>query len=375
MTDRFYRDLLPVDLAPAQVLAHRQHFHLLPSDWQVVVADIKNSTAAFRQGKYREINLLAASCVITALNLARAKDLDVPFIYGGDGATLAVPPGLAPSIIQNLAALSRLAQKYFKLELRVGSLTVSELETTGHLVKVAKVYIAPGYNQALFLDNGLAYAEALIKDNPAYQAAPAGGEVHPDLAGLQCRWSAIKGPHRGPEIMCLIVYTAEAAQHDQIYQSVLSEIEKIYGNFAARHPLRGRRLGYHFNWSQFAWESYALFGRFRLGYVLKLIAATTWHKFFPAPNEQHRLLAASDVIKTDGSLKTVIAGPAEHHQALLQYLEAREAAGELKFGHAIVNQSFVTCYVPQADKQINFLDGQGGGYIQAATELKLKLKR
>jgi citrate synthase len=74
-------------------------------------------------------------------------------------------------------------------------------------------------------------------------------------------------------------------------------------------------------------------------------------------------------------LETVIAGPAEHHQALLQYLEAREAAGELKFGHAIVNQSFVTCYVPQADKQINFLDGQGGGYIQAATELKLKLKR
>jgi hypothetical protein len=134
-------------------------------------------------------------------------------------------------------------------------------------------------------------------------------------------------------------------------------------------------LGYHFNWSQFAWESYVLFGRWRLSYVLGLAAHTAWRKLFPGREGQQRLLAASDIIKTDGNLKTVIAGTAAKHETLLAYLKTQETAGELKFGHALTQNSFITCFVPQAGGQINFLDGHGGGYIQAASELKQKLKK
>ena len=88
-----------------------------------------------------------------------------------------------------------------------------------------------------------------------------------------------------------------------------------------------------------------------------------------------QLIAASDVFKLDGSLKTIVAGTPDQHQQLISRLQLEEELGVLHFGHALMSSSFVTCYVPQAGQAINFLDGAGGGYIRAASELKTKLKK
>jgi hypothetical protein len=56
----------------------------------VVLADVKGSTEAVRAGRYKDVNLVGAACITAALNVTR--DLDLPYAFGGDGATVLIAP-------------------------------------------------------------------------------------------------------------------------------------------------------------------------------------------------------------------------------------------------------------------------------------------
>ncbi len=174
--------------------------------------------------------------------------------------------------------------------------------------------------------------------------------------------------------MCLIVLARDAAAHDEVYYQVLADIDQLYGDFVDRHPLHHRQLPYRLNWQQLGWESSVRYGHKRFWHLVKLGAQAWWRHWQLSHQDKLQIIAASDVLKMDGSLKTIVAGTSEQHQALVERLELMEQLGVIYFGQAIVRRSFVTCYVPQAGQAINFLDGAGGGYIQAANELKGKLK-
>lgn len=66
------------------------HYHSIPDDWWIVVADVRRSTQAIEQGLYKAVNILGASVIIGVLNLA--KPTAVPFVFGGDGAAVCLPP-------------------------------------------------------------------------------------------------------------------------------------------------------------------------------------------------------------------------------------------------------------------------------------------
>lgn len=374
-TKNFYKNLPALNLQLEEVLAHRQYFHLLPGDWSVVITDIKNSTAAVERGKYQEVNLLASATVIVALNLAREGQTEIPFIYGGDGASLLVPPDLLSPLLSELAALRNLASRVFGLNLRIGNLTIRQLEEANELLKVAKVKIAPGYQQALFLDNGLAYAEQLIKDNPAYQWQGESSLPHPNLSGLQCRWKDIRTTEQTKEIVCLIVDATDFKNHDKLYGQVLAAVEKIYGQWSDRHPLHHKKLGYPIALKPLLLESYVRFGKVKPLYVARQFLKILLGKFTGKKAYRQKIVEASDILKLDGTLKMILAGTKEKRQQLIDFLKNKEGRGELVFGHSVARQSFITCFVPQKDEYINFLDGSGGGYIKAAKELKAKRKK
>ena len=156
---------------------------------------------------------------------------------------------------------------------------------------------------------------------------------------------------------------------------MLADIDQIYGDFVARHPLHHRSLPYRLNWQQLAWESSVRYGHKRFWHLVKLAVEAWWRHWRMSHQDKIQLIAASDVFKLDGSLKTIVAGTPDQHQQLISRLQLEEELGVLHFGHALMSSSFVTCYVPQAGQAINFLDGAGGGYIRAASELKTKLKK
>ena len=71
------------------------HYRPAPADWLVVVTDIEGSTRAIAEGRYKDVNMLAAAGIVAVLNVVGGTE--IPFVFGGDGATLLVPPDGLPA--------------------------------------------------------------------------------------------------------------------------------------------------------------------------------------------------------------------------------------------------------------------------------------
>ena len=77
----------------------------LPDGWWLAVADIVDSTGAIDAGRYKDVNMAGASVISGVLN-ALGRD-DLPFVFGGDGALVALPPSGAAAATQALASTRR----------------------------------------------------------------------------------------------------------------------------------------------------------------------------------------------------------------------------------------------------------------------------
>ncbi len=114
----------------------------------MVLGDIKGSTEAARAGRYKEVNLVGAACITATLNVT--GDLDLPYAFGGDGATVLIPPEVRDGVVAALRRTRRLARDGFALELRVGLVAIEELRRRGRRVLVAKHQLSPGNCLAMF---------------------------------------------------------------------------------------------------------------------------------------------------------------------------------------------------------------------------------
>ncbi len=101
------------------------HYQPVPDDWLVVVADLENSTQAIERGLQRQVNSVSTALVISVLNVF--DQVQIPFVFGGDGATICVPDSHREKLKQALAASRLLAREAYNLELRVGIIPVADL--------------------------------------------------------------------------------------------------------------------------------------------------------------------------------------------------------------------------------------------------------
>ena len=68
-------------------------FAPLPDDWVVGVADVVQSTKAIAENRYKAVNMAGAAVIVAVTNAL--DDRDFPFVFGGDGASFAVPAAAA----------------------------------------------------------------------------------------------------------------------------------------------------------------------------------------------------------------------------------------------------------------------------------------
>lgn len=356
----------------------------VPDDWTIVVADVVGSTAAVAAGRYRDVNYVGAGAIAAVLNAV--EPADVPFVFGGDGATLLLAPGLRDRALAALMALRADARTRLSLDLRVGAVGVAQARAAGHDVRLARVTVAPGYAQALLSGSGLGWAEAQIKADPARHepgVAPAAGD---DLyAGLECRWHDVASP-RGETVSLLVQAVGRgldpASDTAATYADVLTTIEQIYGPDDAHHPisvdrLRLRALPVATSEARLRAPSFVrravlvaqgLIGRWLL-WRRTATAETDWARY------PHLLRAATDVRKFDGALRMVLAGTADQREALETWLEAAFCEGRLAWGLHTSHAAVLTCLVyERMGRQVHFVDGAGGGYTQAAVGFKARLR-
>jgi hypothetical protein len=155
--DDFYESL-PVFDEFAGITEEGQ-YRPLPEDWHVVVTDVERSTAAIARGGYKQVNIVGAASIVAVLNAVRPRQ--VPFVFGGDGALLAVPEAVLGPVRQALIATRRMALREFGLTLRVGMVPVREIHAAGHRALVARYRVSAQYAQAVFSGGGVTAAELM----------------------------------------------------------------------------------------------------------------------------------------------------------------------------------------------------------------------
>jgi len=371
----FYKDLPEVNLPLDTLLPNPfPHFQEIPEDWVIVVTDITNSTRAVQTGRYQEVNVAAASSVVATVNLARHHNTTIPFVFGGDGATMIIPAEMASDTAKALTSLQEYVHKGFGLELRTGLVPVKAVSRK-HPVLVSKTSVAPGYTQAVFLNEGLSYAETLVKRNPKYRVESIGETKFLDLSGLQCRWQEIGTPQNKEEIICLLVQSTNEQTQNELYGKVLNIITDIYGSYSERHPVQPQMLRPTTSLAHLRNESLVSMGRISKRKTARQMLTALADTVYFRANKSYleRVVAATDTLKIDGMLKTMMAGSGEQRQHLLGELKDLEKKNELRFGHNVTTGSVMTCFVNDfKTHHWHFLDGVGGGYTKAAQEFKQK---
>lgn len=360
-----------------------QHFYDLPADWYIALTHVVNAAEAIRQGRYKDVNSIAAA-VITAL-LNQVPGVDLPFSFGGDGATILLPPAIIPEAWQALLATGQLARDAFDLELRTALIPVRDVLEAGYQVRVARLKMSDNFSQAMFNGGGVAYAEKLVKNLTDPELATrylvtGTGSYQVDFTGFECRWRPVRSP--SDETLTLLVQSLLPGEPGTaIYREVVRQIESLYGDRKTRHPLSPRNLRLQWFPAGFWNEARIRYHDASFGRRLKLALATLIGRMAIRFNIQgwggypQLMIEATDTDKFDDLLRMVMSGTVEQREQLRAYLEARFQAGELVYGMHTAQDALITCIVyDYFGRQVHFVDASNGGYAQAAQEMQTRLQ-
>ena len=376
----FYAQL-PLDLRPLpQLVADAASFQPVPSSWYVVITDIKGSTQAVATGRNQLVNLIASGSIIATLNIAHQHRLEIPFFFGGDGATLLLPPSLLQPVVCALTQHRNNVLDSFNLELRVGYVAVSEVYNSGHQLLIAKTRLRPMYTMPVVLGQGLGFAESLVKGSEQYSPLPEEFPAPLNLDGMECRWDAIKPPRNKQEVLSLLVDARKGQDQGLVFKQVLLSMDQIYGQPGERHPISINRLRLSNGLRKLRAEMKTRLGRTDWRYLITNWLITLYGHFYFLYDRQGRsyleaLVELSDTLVIDGRINTVMTGTPQQREQLIAQLQSLEDLGLLFFGWHSSPESIMSCYVRnRQDQHIHFVDGSGGGYTQAARMLKGKFK-
>jgi len=357
-------------------VADAQNYRPLPADWSLATADIVSSTGAIARGEYKAVNMAGASVISAVLNALGHRK--IPFIFGGDGAVLAVPENVLAKTREALALTQVWVKEDLRLDLRAAIVPLSDIRANGHDVRVARFQASSNVTYAMFAGGGASWAEAQMKAGKyVVPAAPAGSR--PDLSGLSCRWDPIAA--KNGEIVSIIVTPVAEARNAE-FSRLVDDIVGIIGE----QDRAGLPVPRKFSWPPKGLNYEALASRrgslwARKLYILAECMAG-WAIFqtnmkvgrFDAAVYKSDVAQNTDFRKFDDGLKlTVDIAP-----ALVKRLEERlKQAGEAglcRYGLHRQNSALMTCFVPNpfARDHFHFIDGGAGGYAMAAANMKAK---
>lgn len=379
--DGFYSGLPVYDLSLSGLLAAEAHFEQVPETWHVVVTDIENSTAALNAGRHEVVNLVATGSIIAALNLSYQSGLEIPFFFGGDGATLLIPPVLLDPVMHALALHQTNTRNNFGLVLRVGQVPVTTVYAQEQGLSISRLKVTDVFSIPILLGTGLAFAERIIKGPDYLFDAPATPDDNLDLSGMECRWDRIPPEQRTHDVVSLLVVSRPGRPQAAIFKQVIDHIDRIYGTPERRNPISVARLRLKATLEKLGLEMRTKLGGVNWFYLLKTWVLTRfgplYFRFSDDGNKYlNQLVDLTDTLVIDGRINTVISGTMQQRIDLSEALDALEAAGEITYGFYVSKDSILSCYVrDRADKHIHFVDGSDGGYTRAAGMLKQKLAK
>ncbi len=364
------------------------HYRSAPADWLVVIADIVGSTAAIEAGRYKHVNMVGAACITAVLNAV--GEVDIPFVFGGDGATLLIPPQSEAPVRVALSGLQRLSERAFGLPLRVGLVPVAEIAARGRAVRIARYGLSAENSLAFFAGGGIELAESLIKgavDDGRYCMEISDGADDPDLSGLSCRWEPLKSSNG--VMLAILVQALDRASDSagETYRTVAARImETVGGGADAGNPVSETTLRFRWPPRGLALEARTAATREPLWRARLRVHKESFFQWIanrydltigPLNAKRYRteLSLNADYRRFDDTLRLVVDVTEAQAAAIAAFLDEQNAAGRVAYGIHRSEEALMTCLVfsLEAGDHLHFIDGADGGFALAARQLKAQL--
>ena len=376
MDDGDFYGSLPVldDFAEA---VRPANYRPLPDDWAVGFTDVIGSTQAFAAGRYKAVNFVGVGAIAAVANALNRRAF--PFVFGGDGVSLAVSDADAPAVATALTAMAVFAQAEFQLDLRVAMVPLREIRAAGRDVRVARFAASEHCVYAMFAGGGLTWFEGQAKRGE-YALPPASSDARPDLSGLSCRWGVAPAKHG----LVLSVIVAPRFDDPRFSELVAEVVCMVLAGAEGGRPITVASLGIKAPGPAIALEASAIKASGASGAKARLQAAANYllgvlfHTFelkaggFDAALYAADVAANADFRKFDDGLRMTLDCSAVFADAL----EARLAATEDFADCGVFRQKAaqITCFVPSITDRghVHFVDGADGGYTMAATAMKAR---
>jgi len=384
-SDDFFADLDAFD--DFSGVAEPGNYRAAPEDWHVVIADIVGSTRAIDEGRYKDVNMIGAACINAVLNISRRKC--IPYVFGGDGATLMVPAGQVEHAAVVLLGVRQLAASKFDLDLRVGVVPVAAIHARpGARVMVGKYRLSPGNELAAFSGGGIELAEKWTKSSDRYLLQQTPDDKLPDLSGLSCRWEPLAAQNGVMLSLLVQARAGDVSDNAELYRRLIEAISAIAerggaevkpicdANMKFRWPPRGLRaeidatVGDRSRW------------RYALGLYLNSLVQWLLDRFdltaggYRGKGYRVELRDNTDYRRFDDTLRILIDCDPAQADAIETLLEEHAGRGALRYGLHRSDAALMTCLVFNLDQgeHIHFVDGSDGGFTAAAKSMKAKMQ-
>ncbi|APQ18717.1 DUF3095 family protein [Maribacter hydrothermalis] len=378
----FYSELKNSSSSLIHLLENEGNFIDVPLSWHVVVVDIQNSTNAVKEGNHHQVNLTATGAIISVLNTIRKmkRNCEIPYFFGGDGATFIIPEVLLKRTIQVLDNYSIHIKSKINLVLRVGEIPVKTLIKKNVQLKMAKHQLTEKLTIPIVLGNGLKIAEDIIKSSFKEKETTTFDETLLNLEGMECRWDEINPDQSKSKVVCLLLDAVDEDSQMTTYKEVLAQMDKEFGTFEKRQPIKNTNLKLDAR-PQKVWEEMKI-----------SLVSTSWIYFFKnwlktkfgsiylnftKSGKQYlkQVGQLSHTFMLDGMINTVFIGEQSKIDDFIKFLDALEIDKKLIYGIHVTHASVMSCYVlDRRTTHSHFVDGTEGGYTSAAKMFKAKKK-
>ena len=390
-SDLFYSKIEPLEEFDS--FADASSYQKPPSDWFIIISDVVNSTEAIAQGKCRDVNLVGASTIIAVLN--NCNLIEVPFVFGGDGATLLVPQSVVEKLKTVLTEVCKMSEKLFQLKLRVGMISVSEVLSSGFNLGVSKLKLSEKVTQAMFSGNGFVWAEKQIKSELSQskylitQSSNDTAVSSTQYDGLECRWQNIR--QETGEAHSWLVFARDQNQkiNFETYQQIIACFDKIYTSGSSQNPVGKNKLHLTVSPLRILKEVRIRYSGATLFQILKhwiyTYLSTQISRFFFIFKTntmgvdwslyEQDVSRNTDFRKFDGMLRMTLSGTKKQREDLENEFKSQFMPRQIAYGLHVSDSVMMTCMVfDRSGRHLHFVDGADGGYAVAAQKLKAMLK-
>lgn len=379
----YYSELKKSTKNLVDLLESESFFTDVPNSWHVVVVDIQNSTQAVADGKHHVVNLTATGSIISVLNTIRKEkqSIEIPYFFGGDGATFILPTLLLNKIVVVLENYSLHIKKNTNLTLRVGHVAVIDLYKQKCSLKIVKHRLSEHLSIPIVLGNGLKIAEEIIKKNFVESKLIPFKKDLLNLEGMECRWEQINPNQRQKKVVCLLLDASDESNQRQVYKDILTQMDVIFGAFEIRQPIKSNYLKLSFSIFKIWEEMKISLAHKSLLYLIKNWLSTLFGKFYLSLSSNGKqylkqIGQLSHTFMLDGMINTIFTADQNKIDHFVDYLNQLEQDNKITYGIHTTHASVMSCYVlDRKTKHSHFVDGTEGGYTSAAKMFKEKLKK